>query len=76
LNTYINMYNNVVFVFDFVRQTLTHTPRVNLETSVNLSCMFLGGGRKPEYLERTLAYKGKHANSLQKGPSWDSNQLL
>jgi len=32
--------------------TLTLTPRVDLESPVNLSCMFLGGGRKPEYPER------------------------
>ena len=29
--------------------TLTLTPRDNLESPVDLTCMFLGGGRKPEY---------------------------
>ena len=37
----------------------THTPRNNLETSINLTCMFLDGGRKPEYPERTHAYTGR-----------------
>jgi len=44
---------------------LTHTPRVNLVSPVNLTCMFLDGGRKPD---RTHAYTG-HATckSTQKG---------
>jgi len=33
--------------------------RTFLETPVNLTCMFLDGGRKPEYLERTQAYTGR-----------------
>ena len=36
--------------------TLTLTPTDNLETPVNLTCMFLDGGRKPEYPERTHAH--------------------
>ena len=32
------------------------TPKGNLESPVNLTCMFLDGGRKPEYLERSHAY--------------------
>jgi len=32
---------------------LTLTPKDNLETPVNLTCMFLDGGRKPENPERT-----------------------
>ena len=39
--------------------TLTLTPKDNLETPINLTCMFLGGGRKPEYPERTHAYTGR-----------------
>ena len=31
--------------------TLTLTPRVNVESQMNLTCMFLDGGRKPEYPE-------------------------
>jgi len=31
---------------------------------------FLDGGRMPEYRERT---QGEHANSTQKGSSWDSS---
>ena len=44
------------------RQTTTHmltlTPKDNLETPINLTCMFLDGG-KPEYPERTHTYTGK-----------------
>jgi len=32
--------------------TLTLTPKDNLESPINLTCMFLDGGRKPEYSER------------------------
>jgi len=39
--------------------TLTLTPKDNLESPVNLTCMFLDGGRKPEYPERTHAYTGR-----------------
>jgi len=35
---------------------LTLTARDNLETPVNLTCMFLDDGRKPEYSERTGDY--------------------
>ena len=38
--------------------TLTLTPRDNLPP-MNLTCMFLGGGRRPKYLERTHAYTGR-----------------
>ena len=31
--------------------TLTLTPKDNLESPINLTCMFLDGGRKPEYPE-------------------------
>ena len=33
--------------------TLTVTPMVNLESPINLVCMFLDSGRKPEYPEST-----------------------
>ena len=39
--------------------TLTLTPKDNLESSINLTRMFLDGGRKPEYPERTHAYTGR-----------------
>jgi len=39
--------------------TITITPRDNLESPINLTFMFLEGGRKPEYLERTHAYTGR-----------------
>jgi len=39
--------------------TLTLPAKDNLETPINLTCMFLGGGRKPEYPERTHAYTGR-----------------
>ena len=35
--------------------TFTVTLRVNIESSTNLTCMFLGDGRKPAYPERTHA---------------------
>ena len=38
---------------------LTLTPRDILESPVNLTCMFLDGGRKLEYLEKTNAYTGR-----------------
>ena len=44
--------------------------RTILESSINLTCMFLDGGRKPEYPERT---RGAHAKPIQKGPRWGSN---
>ena len=50
----------------------TLTPRDNLETPINPKCLFLEGGRKPEYPERTHTYTGKHVNSTQKGLSWES----
>ena len=40
------------------------TPRDNLESPINLTCMFLGGGRKPEYLERIHAYMGRTCTLL------------
>jgi len=39
--------------------TLTLTPRDSLETPINLTCMFLDGGRRPGYPERTHAYTGR-----------------
>ena len=41
------------------RQTTMDEPRIILETPINLTCMFLGGGRKPENPERTHAYTGR-----------------
>jgi len=35
------------------------TPKENLESPINLTCMLLDSGRKPEYLERTHAYTGR-----------------
>ena len=37
----------------------TFTPKDNLESSINFTCMFLDGGRKLEYPERTHAYTGR-----------------
>jgi len=47
-----------------------HCTRDNLESPINLTCMLLDGGRKPEYLERTHAHMGRTCK-LQ-----DSNQEL
>ena len=44
--------------------TLTLTPNNNLETPINLTCMFLDGGRKPEYPERTHVYTGRTCKLL------------
>ena len=53
------------------RHTTMHTH--SLETPINLTCMFLDSGRK--YPEREATHtQGEHANTTQKGPSWDSNQ--
>ncbi|XP_061626644.1 protein Asterix isoform X1 [Phyllopteryx taeniolatus] len=35
------------------KQPFTFSPTGNLESSMNLPCMLLGCGRKPEYLEKT-----------------------
>jgi len=39
--------------------TLTLAPRDNLESPINLTCVFLDGGRKPEYPERTHTSTGR-----------------
>ena len=44
------------------------TPRVKLESPVNLTCMFLCVGRKLEYLERPHIHK-ENVQTPQKGPS-------
>jgi len=41
-------------------QTTTLTLKDNLESPINLTCMILDGGRKPEYPERTHAYTGRN----------------
>ena len=56
--------------------TLTLTPRNNLESPINLTCMFLGGGRKLEYHRKPKHTWGEHTNSTQKGPSRYSGTLL
>jgi len=55
------------------KQPHTHSHsllRTILETPINLTRMFLDGGRKPEYSQRTHAVcvERTHANSTQKGP--------
>ena len=56
------------------RQTITHTLlRTSLETPINLTCMFIGcrsTWREPTHTG------GEHANSTQKGPSWELNLEL
>jgi len=46
----------------------------NFETLINLTCMFLDGGRKPEYPERTHAYTGRTCQLHTERTSRDSNQ--
>jgi len=52
---------------------LTLTTRVNLESPINLTYMFLGGRGKSEYPERTHAYTVKTCKLHTAGPSRDSN---
>jgi len=40
-------------------KALKLTPRVNLESPINQTNMFLDSGRKLEYLEKTHAYMGR-----------------
>ncbi|KAK3533818.1 hypothetical protein QTP70_031074, partial [Hemibagrus guttatus] len=40
-----------------------HTHYDNLEMPINLPCMSLDWGRKPEYPEETPEARGEHANS-------------
>ena len=54
--------------------TLTLTPKDNLESPINLTCMFLDGGRKPEDPERTHADTGRTCRLHTERTSWDSNQ--
>ena len=56
------------------RQTTTHTPRTILETLISLTCMFLDGGRKPEYPERNLRRRTCKLHT-RKGPSRELNPL-
>jgi len=56
--------------------TLTLTPRDNLEKPINLTCMFLGGGWKPEYPERTHAYMGIMHSKWSKIKSLIANRIL
>ena len=52
----------------------TFTPKDNLESPINLTCMFLDGGRKPEYPERTHAYTGRTYKLHTERPErWGSN---
>ena len=41
---------------------------------MNLTFVFLDGGRKPEYLQRTLTCTGKTCKLHTERPGWDSNQ--
>jgi len=50
---------------------LTLTPRINLETPINLTCIFFWQWEEAGEATHT---QGEHANSTQKGPSRDLNQ--
>ncbi|KAK3524310.1 hypothetical protein QTP70_027867, partial [Hemibagrus guttatus] len=60
---------------------ITHTTD-NLEMPVNLQCMSLDRGRKPEYPEETPKAQGEHANSTHTAeagiepPTLEINQKL
>ena len=50
--------------------------RVNLESPINLTHLFLDGGRKPEYLEGTHACTSRYMQPLhRKAPARDFNLL-
>ncbi|KAK3525357.1 hypothetical protein QTP86_031087 [Hemibagrus guttatus] len=54
--------------------TLIHSHTTdNLEMPINLQCMSLDWGRKPEYPEETPEARGEHANSTHTWGRWDSN---
>ncbi|KAK3559918.1 hypothetical protein QTP86_026955 [Hemibagrus guttatus] len=40
---------------------------------INLQCMSLDRGRKPEHLEETPEAQGEHANSTHTWRRWESN---
>ncbi|KAK3540044.1 hypothetical protein QTP70_023818 [Hemibagrus guttatus] len=40
---------------------------------INLQCMFLDWGRKPEHPEETPEARGEHANSTHTWWRWESN---
>ena len=42
-----------------MRQTTTHAPKEDFRDTNYSTCMFLDGGRKPEYPERTHTYMGR-----------------
>ena len=52
--------------------TLKLSPSDNSESPMNLTCKFLGGGRRS--LWEPMHTHREHANSTQKGPSWDSHR--
>ncbi len=60
--------------------TLTFTPTGNLESPVNLTCMSLGCGRKPEYPEKTHAGTRRscklHTESPQSAGGFQPRTLL
>ena len=57
-----------------IKQRYTLTLRVNLEASINLTCMFVDCGRDETTQGESMHTQGEHANSTQRSPSTDSNQ--
>ena len=60
------------------RQTtvqLTFTPTDNLDSPINLTCMCLDGGRKPEYPERSHTYTGRTCRLHTERTSRELNPL-
>ena len=54
--------------------TLTLTSKDNLELSINLTCMFFGRWEEARVPgENPRIHGAEHANSTQKGPSWELN---
>ena len=50
---------------------LTLTPKDNLESPINLTCMFLDGGRKLEYTENPHIHGENMQTAHRKAPGWD-----
>jgi len=50
------------------KQPSPSIPGVNLESTINLTCMFVGGRKKPEYPEKTHIHEEKNS-SQRKAPA-------
>ena len=60
------------------REINNHTHRINLESPLNLTCMFFNSGRKLEYPERTHTCMGRTSKLLteRSQPGFEPRTLL